>query len=248
VRLHQLAIDKSRMVATLGSQNGDSEATAPMVSILASVLDKMIVEGSQDNQLSIFSSYKEPPISLLDYLLRINTYARCSSSSFVLSLIYIDRLIERNAFVVTRLNIHRLIVIAVMVAAKFIDDFHYNNATFAKIGGITTDEINDLERDFLIRLRYSLHATTAEFDTYGAALQNHAISDDVVNNKTDNTSSHEPKYTEAVSKHDGEKRNMPCWRAREVDEKFRAVCSSTTELGRCSEQIQISSAFVATVG
>ena len=35
---------------------------------------------------------------------------------------------------------------AIMVAAKFVDDFYYKNDYYAKIGGINKSEINILEQ------------------------------------------------------------------------------------------------------
>jgi len=80
----------------------------------------------------------------------------------VVALIYIDRIIQRNAsFMITSLNIHRLLITrfahtlgvlfvvlmlrrcrlrrrqcdgrSVMVAAKFFDDIYYDNAYYAKV-------------------------------------------------------------------------------------------------------------------
>ena len=39
------------------------------------------------------------------------------------------------------LNIHRISITAVMVAAKFFDDLHWDNTAFARIGGISTREV-----------------------------------------------------------------------------------------------------------
>ncbi len=72
---------------------------------------------------------------------RIHRYARCSPSCFVLALIYIDRLIQRDDFVLSTLNVHRVVITSVMVAAKFFDDFYFNNAFYARVGGISTKEV-----------------------------------------------------------------------------------------------------------
>lgn len=55
---------------------------------------------------------------------------------------------------VTSLTIHRLVVTAVMLAAKLMDDKYYNNAFYAKIGGITTSELNHMELEMLRMLDY----------------------------------------------------------------------------------------------
>ena len=72
---------------------------------------------------------------MLAYLERIKKYARCSDSCFVVALIYIDRLIETQNVVLTSLNVHRLVITSLMLAAKFFDDLFYNNAFYAKLGG-----------------------------------------------------------------------------------------------------------------
>lgn len=51
----------------------------------------------------------------------------------MLGLIYMDRFIQRNDFALTALNVHRVAITSVMVAAKFFDDQYYNNAYYAKV-------------------------------------------------------------------------------------------------------------------
>jgi hypothetical protein len=64
---------------------------------------------------------------------RVLKYASCSNECFILALIYIDRLIQRNNFLLTELNVHRVVITAILLAAKFFDDAYYNNAYYAKL-------------------------------------------------------------------------------------------------------------------
>jgi Cyclin len=105
---------------------------------------------------------------------RIHRYASCSNECFILALIYIDRLIQRNNFLLTELNVHRVIVTSVLLAAKFFDDAYYNNAYYAKVGGVLVSEMNGLEVDYLFRINFSLHATPAEFEKYRSELLSHS--------------------------------------------------------------------------
>ncbi len=57
-----------------------------------------------------------------------------------------------------------------MTAAKFLDDFYYSNKHWAQIGGITTQEINRLELEFLFRMGFSLHMQREEYDWYAEEL------------------------------------------------------------------------------
>ncbi|CAI5472090.1 unnamed protein product [Closterium sp. Yama58-4] len=54
----------------------------------------------------------------------------------------------------------------VMVAAKFLGSAYFNNACFATVGGIGTNEINKLELDFLFRINFTLNVTAEEFNKY----------------------------------------------------------------------------------
>jgi hypothetical protein len=90
-------------------------------------------------------------------------------------LIYIDRLIQRNNFLLTELNVHRVIISAILLAAKFFDDAYYNNAYYSKVGGVLVSEMNGLEVDFLFRINFSLHVTPELFEQYKAELVAHHI-------------------------------------------------------------------------
>lgn len=106
---------------------------------------------------------------------RIHKYASCSNECFILALIYIDRLIQRNNFLLTELNVHRVVITAILLAAKFFDDAYYNNAYYSKVGGVLVSEMNGLEVDFLFRINFSLHVPPDVFDKYKAELVAHSI-------------------------------------------------------------------------
>lgn len=70
---------------------------------------------------------------------------------------------------------HRVVITAVLLAAKFFDDAYYNNAYYAKVGGVLVSEMNGLEVDFLFRINFSLHVTPELFHKYRAELASHSI-------------------------------------------------------------------------
>lgn len=65
---------------------------------------------NKDDCFAKFQSSYAPEISIASYIDSIHMYSKCSDSSLILMLIYIDRLIEKKALVLTRLNAHRVIV------------------------------------------------------------------------------------------------------------------------------------------
>ena len=74
---------------------------------------------------------------------RISKYSGCSEECFILSLIYVDRLINQNQnLIVNSLCVHRLIITSIMLAAKFFDDQYFNNAYYGKVGGVNCKGIN----------------------------------------------------------------------------------------------------------
>lgn len=53
-----------------------------------------------------------------------------------------------------------------LIAIKYQDDDYYRNEYYAKIGGISTRELNELEREFLHLIRYNAYVSEALFRTY----------------------------------------------------------------------------------
>eukprot|EP00934_Nitzschia_sp_Nitz4_P009317 Nitzschia sp. Nitz4//scaffold11_size288233//53058//54188//NITZ4_000743-RA/size288233-snap-gene-0.8-mRNA-1//1//CDS//3329533981//9307//frame0 len=153
---------------------------AAIIKVLADVLERLVLSNAdlarQDpGQITKFHALKAPGIGILQYLERIHKFASCSNECFILALIYIDRLIQRNNFLLTDLNVHRVAITAILLAAKFFDDAYYNNAYYAKVGGVLVAEMNGLEVDFLFRINFSLHVTPDEFDKYKAELVSRSV-------------------------------------------------------------------------
>lgn len=63
-----------------------------------------------------------------------------------------------------------------MLAAKFFDDQYYNNAYYAQIGGVSTEEINTLEVEFLFMINFSLYVSREIYDQYRQELTKHMYS------------------------------------------------------------------------
>lgn len=156
-----------------------------LVKVLAAVLERLVNSNKSTarldgGQLTKFHALKAPGIGVEAYLDRVHKYASCSNECFILALIYIDRLIERNNFLLTDLNVHRVVITAILLAAKFFDDAYYNNAYYAKIGGLLVSELNGLEVDFLFRINFSLHVQPDVFAKYKAELVAHSINSGLI--------------------------------------------------------------------
>ena len=69
-------------------------------------------------------------------------------------------------FVISNLNIHRLILAALVLAIKYLDDSYANNIVYAKIGGLSLLEFNKLEIDMLEMMNFNLYVDPEVYFEY----------------------------------------------------------------------------------
>lgn len=114
---------------------------------------------------SVFFSVSKPDICTEEYVRRLVHYAHCSPAAFVVMLIYLDRIAHCNQRLkITAFNLHRLLVTALMLACKFLEDQCFSTLHYAKVGGIpTVKEMNRLEFQFLRFLDFRLCVATESF-------------------------------------------------------------------------------------
>ncbi|XP_059644787.1 cyclin-P3-1 [Cornus florida] len=163
-------------------EHGNGVSGPPKVlSLLSSVLERTIQKNERSLKAStkkdvvtIFHGSRAPAMTIRQYADRIFKYSTCSPSCFVVAYIYMDRFLQTTNAHLTSLNLHRLLITGVMLAAKFLDDEGYNNAHFAKVGGISTKEINELEMKFLFSIDFRLHVTLETFNKYCLELEEEA--------------------------------------------------------------------------
>ncbi|KAL6494143.1 Cyclin-U4-1 [Orobanche gracilis] len=150
-----------------------------------------------DQKTSVFHGLTRPAISIHSYLERIFKYANCSPSCYIVAYVYLDRFTQSQpALPINSFNVHRLLITSVMVSAKFMDDMYYNNAYYAKVGGISTKEMNFLEVDFLFGLGFHLNVTPSTFHTYCSYLQREMI---MVQTHLNTSDSEEPSLYNGIS-------------------------------------------------
>lgn len=158
------------------------------VEVLASILDQICQsneplarakysgEGSGSRSPRCrFRALRPPSISVHDYLERLMTYSGCSSSCFVLALVYLDRLIQNSpGLFVSTFNVHRLLIASGVVAAKFVEDAYYDNNHWARMGGIGLPEMNALETELLLTLGFELYVAPDVYRQYEHEIYEHA--------------------------------------------------------------------------
>jgi hypothetical protein len=92
-----------------------------------------------------------------DYVQRIADHSKCSLVCFVAAYGYLQRLSKVDSkYRVCSRSVHRLLISSVLIAAKLFDDKFYSNAFYARIGGISTKELNRLELEMLQLLEFRM--------------------------------------------------------------------------------------------
>jgi len=149
-----------------------------LVAVLTSVLGRIVFHNDQTplakKNVTIFHAPKAPNVPIKAYLERIVKYSPCTSETYILALIYIDRIIQKRCdFFITSLNVHRLLITSVLVASKYFDDVFYNNAHYSRVGGVPGPEMNSLELEFLRLIDYNLNVSLEVFHSYSNELTKH---------------------------------------------------------------------------
>ena len=127
----------------------------------------------QDDPISPFFSVTRPVIAASDYIDRIMRYTRCSGSAFIYAAIYCARLAAKDArLAINGHNFHRVLMTAVVIAAKFVEDQWFSNSHYARVGGIATcAEMNRLELTMLALIECDLLVPLELFHTYTSRAQ-----------------------------------------------------------------------------
>ncbi|KAL1802311.1 hypothetical protein ACET3Z_030958 [Daucus carota] len=179
----QLARDKEMGSSTylrLGLESCNKAVSEPpkIFSVLCFVLEKSIRKNEKllksskcKNMATIFHSSIAPGVSIKQYIDRIFKYSNCSPSCLVVAYIYMDKFLQQVGDRLTSLNVHRLLITSIVLAAKYVEDECYSNAYYAKVGGVSKEEMNRMEMKFLVSIDFRLHVTLETFNRYCSQLE-----------------------------------------------------------------------------
>jgi hypothetical protein len=149
-----------------------------------------------------FMTKNIPSMSIKDYLLRLSQFTKMSESTIIIILIYIDRISNINNFRLTYKNIYKLILSATVVAIKYNEDLFYSSAIYAKLGGLSVSELNYLEFQFLILIKFSLFIENDLFDKYKNNLLSLQDEEDEDEDEDDNEDENKSEEEEDVKSND----------------------------------------------
>ena len=105
-----------------------------------------------------------PVLSIEKFLLRILKYTEAENNTLIVAYLYINKLIKKENFVLSLNNVYRLLLGAVVMAKKVLEDLCYNNSYYCEIGGISVQELNNIEFSLFIRLNFDVNPKKEEVD------------------------------------------------------------------------------------
>ncbi|CAO3597162.1 unnamed protein product [Absidia cylindrospora] len=143
--------------------------------MIADMLERLISHNDliplTTSNLTRFHSRIPPNITLSDYLRRIIKFTSIEKSCLLIILIYIDRVCEHHPqFTISSLTVHRFLITAATLSSKALSDSYCTNSHYARIGGISTQELNALELEFLTLIDWRLTSTGVILQQYYANL------------------------------------------------------------------------------
>ena len=124
-------------------------------------------------QNKLFLSKKIPKITILEYLYRITKYMNIEKSTLISSLIYLDRLINENYFFLTYFNIHKILIICIILSIKYNEDDIFGNDYYSEISGIPLKEFNKLEFEVFKYLKFNFYIKSEDYKKYEEYLDNY---------------------------------------------------------------------------
>ena len=143
------------------------------------MMGELIVDEGEGNETLTRSFYgeRQPKIPLNKYLARLVSYIDSFKDeermglrgwgflALLGGLILLDRFKLRNpGFRLDTMNAHRMIMTAVLIAFKVIDDECCSNDYFSGVGGVELKELNALEQNFILTIKFDLNIQREEFD------------------------------------------------------------------------------------
>lgn len=142
--------------------------------VVAAVLEAVSNSGTSEAP-SVYDASAVPTIKLHDYLRRWVRYTRCPAICVVSAVMLVDRVCVYTGLVVNPLNVHRLLLAALVVSCKWSLDRPFRNSCYSKVGGVSTAAIGELERQLLIDLDWDVGINAAELEEYESIFRGHRM-------------------------------------------------------------------------
>ena len=147
-----------------------------------SVFDHYHHHSHENDKSSLSTSYSDTSSSGADFCCELDKYDiedfiyRCykmlgfDSNLMILSMMNLDKLLANN-FILNSTNVHKAFSTCMMETQKYYDDESFTNKVYAKTCGIPTEELLELELEFMNYIDFNIYIKDEEFFKYKKKLQ-----------------------------------------------------------------------------
>ena len=104
------------------------------------------------------------------YVKRCHRYLKFDKSTYVLSGIYINRMLLSRRVQLGYMDLHRLFAVSLLVADKFNSDNNFTAQHMSKVLGLSYQELNSLEYALLLYLSFNVHVSSEEYHVWDLAI------------------------------------------------------------------------------
>lgn len=132
---------------------------------------------------SPFECKRPPVISFADYLARFREYTKFSHQVMIAAVIYMDRFMELPGVSFNSNTIHKIFLVALTLAQKTLLDDPFSNADMARVGLVSLDDLNNLERLFLIALKHNTFISQETYQEFETEILKSAHEESISTNK-----------------------------------------------------------------
>ena len=108
---------------------------------------------------------------IVDYLSRIARFTKSTVEAMILALIHLDMYIQRTHRALSLDVVHRLYFASLVVNSKMHDEEWHSNYYYARVAGVSLEELNRLELLFLCVTEFSLIVPRKIYDAYAEVIR-----------------------------------------------------------------------------
>ena len=114
-----------------------------------------------DMTRSVLSSKSSPPRDFRKYVSQVLSSTRLPSSTILLGLLYLSErmtiLSQRGNYGQGNGDVYSMLTIGLVLGSKFLDDNTFQNRSWSEVSNISVNELNLLEIQWLVDIKWNLH-------------------------------------------------------------------------------------------
>ena len=142
-------------------------------SLIEETIKKNLIKKKYSKKSVFFTEEQEiPKLSIYQYIYSIYSYLNLEMSSIVLSLITLNRLLDRTKDFLSLNNFYKLFITSCLLNCKQNEDINFNFDMFVLSGKIDKKELIQLEKKYFVMINYKLFVNDEVYKRYYNFIKN----------------------------------------------------------------------------